>query len=224
MGSPVARLPPHRARVLEPSVSWAPPASFPHALWLALTNSSLPHMLESLAKPPSQSFPPLASLLPWAPGMGQECLGPPTGLSLYHAHSAGSFVLCCSSAAAGQKVLFEGDSSSHAGLCPSPLPPWWDLGLALPCPTPPVGSQSPFPSGLGPVVRADAPQATALFALLGYVGQPGVRHLPDLLSFLLKAAQLLLGHLSIFIFAQTPASSLDTPQHPLNHQIISPMN
>lgn len=36
-------------------------------------------MLESLGKPPSQSFPPMASLLPWAPGMGQECLGPPTG-------------------------------------------------------------------------------------------------------------------------------------------------
>lgn len=117
------------------------------------------------------------------------------------AHSAGSFVLCSSPAAAGQKVLFEGDSSSHAGLCPSPLPPWWDLGLALPCPTLPVGSQSPCPSDLGPVVRADAPQATALFALLGYMGQPGVGHLPDHLSFLLKAAQLLLDHLSTFIFA-----------------------
>lgn len=61
------------------------------------------------------------------------------------------------------------------------------------------------------VVRAAGlTMVTALFACWA----PGVGHVPDFLSFLLEAAQFLLGYLSTLPSAQTRASCLDATQHP----------
>lgn len=83
------------------------------------------------------------------------------------------------------------------------------LGSALGPPLPFL-RLSVTPSLVWVVRAAGLTTATALFACWA----PGVGHVPDFLSFLLEAAQFLLGYLCTFTSAQTPASCLDATQHP----------
>ena len=184
----MARPPPHRAGVLGPSVFWAP-----HR------HSHTPLLSGGLPlgwRPWLAIFPSGRPLPSSAPGMGQERLGhPPACPFTTPAHLAGHGALQGPSAAdrRSSSAVLQGD----AGLGP--------------------GAASSLPAALSHaislvwVVRAAGlTTGTALFACWA----PGVGHVPGFLSFLLEAAQFLLGYLCTFTSAQTPASCLDATQHP----------
>lgn len=141
----------------------------------------------------SPIWPPFALFCPWD---GSGASGAPAGFSLHHTSPSGTGTAPCR----GPQLLTGGPLQQccrgRLGSALGPPLPFLRLSHAI---------------SLVWVVRAAGlTMVAALFACWA----PGVGHVPDFLSFLLEAAQFLLGYLSTLPSAQTPASCLDAAQHP----------
>lgn len=183
----MARPPPHGAGVLGPSVFWAPHR---HSHTPLLSGGL------TLGWSPWLAISHLAALCPLLPlgwvrsFWGGSRLLPSPHQPVRHWHGA------LQGPSAADRRSSSAVLQGEAGLGLGPPLPFLRLSHAI---------------SLVWVVRAAGlTMVAALFACWA----PGVGQVPDFLSFLLEAAQFLLGYLSTLPSAQTPASCLDATQHP----------